>query len=65
MLLFGIVCKQPFHYSVKTNFTTISDGHSVKSAFVDSTVTALRRPSSSGFVFCGGVFKLVIPSLQF
>lgn len=47
-------CKQPFHYFMEANFTTISAGHSAKSAFLDSTVTALRRPSSSmlrGFFF--------------
>lgn len=40
-------CRQPFHYFMEANFTTISAGRSAKSAFLDSTVTALRRPSSS------------------
>lgn len=32
---------------VKANFTTISAGHFVKASLLDSTVTAVRRPSSS------------------
>lgn len=46
-------CKQPFHYFMEACFTTISAGRSATSAFLDSTVTALRRPSSSvlGFFY--------------
>lgn len=49
-------CKLPFHYFVEANFTAsicqlISSAHSAKSALLGSTVTALRRPSSSGLIF--------------
>lgn len=55
-------CKQPFHYFMEANFTAISAGHSAKSAFLDSTVTAQRRPSSTelGFLFFVLCFVLVL-----
>lgn len=60
-------CKQPFHYFMEASFATISAGHSAKSAFLDSTVTPLGGPSSSGLVafFFWFVFKLFVISLQF
>lgn len=50
-------CKQLFHYFMEASFATISAGHSAKSALLDSTVTPLGGPSSSGLVaFFFGLF---------
>lgn len=49
---------------VKAHFTTISAGHLVKASFLDSTVTAVRRPSSSWFFLKASYPKLVVLAMM-